>query len=83
MPLHWKTALVVKIRMSSSKNRIIDSESKILHDIAKRLGDNKSASGTIKIYTDWNCCPSCMSVIEQFSKKYPKIKIEVVYKKSK
>jgi len=26
MPLHWKTALVVKIRMSSSKNRIIDSE---------------------------------------------------------
>ena len=26
MPLHWKTALAVKIRMSSSKNRIIDSE---------------------------------------------------------
>ena len=69
--------------MVNGWDRIIDSESKILHDIAKRLGDNKSASGTIKIYTDWNCCPSCMSVIEQFSKKYPKIKIEVVYKKSK
>lgn len=47
------------------------------------LGDNDKVIGTIKLYTDWDCCPSCKNVIKQFTGKYPNIKIGVVYKKSK
>lgn len=59
--------------------RDVDTEYKILSDIQSKLGDNPSASGTIKLYTELEPCPSCQSVIEQFKEMYPNIDIEVIY----
>ena len=59
--------------------RDVDTEYKILSDIQSRLGDNYAASGSIKLYTELEPCPSCQSVIEQFKQMYPNIDIEVVY----
>ena len=56
----------------------MDTEFKILNDIAKALGDNTSASGTIKLFTELPPCSSCSSVIAQFIEKYPNIIIEVI-----
>ena len=58
--------------------RDVDTEFKILNDIAKALGDNTSASGTIKLFTELPPCSSCSSVIAQFIEKYPNIIIEVI-----
>ena len=58
--------------------RNVDTEFKILNDIAEVLGDNTSASGTIKLFTELPPCSSCSSVIAQFAKKYPNIIIEVI-----
>ena len=60
-------------------DRVVDSECKIIHDIANRLGNRRDAIGTIKLYTQLECCPSCKGVIQQFSKRYRNIKIEVLY----
>lgn len=59
--------------------RDVDTEYKILSDIQSKLGDNYSASGEIKIYTELEPCPSCQSVIGQFKEMYPNIDIEVIY----
>lgn len=61
-------------------NRRCDSEFKILNEIAMGLGDNVNVNGSIKLYSDLDCCPSCKGVIEQFQTKYPNIDIEVLYK---
>ena len=58
--------------------RNVDSEFKILNDIANRLGNNTSASGTIKLFTERVPCPSCSRVINMFMEKYKHIKIEVI-----
>lgn len=60
-------------------SRDVDTEYKMLSDIQSRLGDNYNASGTIKLYTELEPCPSCQSVIEQFKQMYPNIDVEVVY----
>jgi hypothetical protein len=59
--------------------RIWDSEYKIVNDIALRLGDSTSVSGTIKLFTDRLPCPSCSRVINKFMEKYKNIKIEVIH----
>ena len=59
--------------------RDVDTEYKILSDIQSKLGDNPSASGKIKLYTELEPCPSCQGVIEQFKEMYPNIDIEVIY----
>ena len=64
-------------------DRIVDSEAKILHEIAEKLGENFKASGKIKLFTDYDCCPSCKYVIEQFKKRYPQIEVKIVYRKKK
>ncbi len=58
--------------------RNVDTEFKILNDIAKALGNNTSASGTIKLFTELPPCSSCSSAIAQFIEKYPNIIIEVI-----
>lgn len=58
----------------------MDTESKILEDIAKKLKDHTDVSGKIKLYTDYKPCPSCQSVIKQFREKYRNIEVEVIYK---
>ena len=59
--------------------RDVDTEYKILSDIQSRLGNNFEVAGSIKLYTELEPCFSCRSVIEQFKKMYPNIKIEIVY----
>lgn len=63
--------------------RDVDAEYKILSDIAKSLGDDKSATGIIKLLTERPPCNSCADVIKQFTNKYPNIVIEVVHNKHK
>lgn len=59
--------------------RNVDTEAKMLEDLARRLGSNKMAKGTIKLYTELPPCPSCSRVTELFNKKYPDIIIEVIH----
>lgn len=42
---------------------IVDSEFKILNDIASKLGNDTNASGTIKLFTERTPCASCDNVI--------------------
>lgn len=58
--------------------RNVDTEYKILNDIANSLGDNTSITGTIKLFTERPPCDSCADVIKQFTKKYANITLEVV-----
>jgi hypothetical protein len=58
--------------------RNIDTEYKILTEIAQKLGSNTNATGKIILFTERAPCTSCSNVIELFSKKYQKIDIEVI-----
>lgn len=59
-------------------NRAVDSEAKILNNIAAQLGDNTSATGTINLLTERAPCASCSNVIDLFKAKYPNITINVM-----
>ncbi len=66
-------------------NRAVDSESKILEDIAHQLGYNKftideTIQGNVYLVTERAPCPSCTGVIEQFEKMFPNVKVHVKYK---
>jgi filamentous hemagglutinin len=58
--------------------RNVDSEAKILNNVAAQLGKNTSASGTINLLTERAPCPSCSNIIKQFGATYPNIKINVI-----
>lgn len=58
-------------------NRAVDSEAKILNNIAAQLGDNTSVKGTINLLTERPPCASCSNVISQFKAKYPNITVNV------
>lgn len=62
-------------------NRSVCTESKIMEEIAKQLGDNRTAIGTINLFTEDNPCKSCMMVVGQFTKKYPNIKVQIFSEK--
>ena len=59
--------------------RDVDTEYKILNDLAERIGTNYEAKGTIKLFTEKDTCDSCNLIIQQFDKKYPNISIEVIH----
>ncbi|HEI9730591.1 TPA: DUF637 domain-containing protein [Serratia marcescens] len=59
-------------------SRNTDSEYKILDNLADKLGNNVSAEGRVTIFTERAACESCLGVVEQFQKKYPRIKVEVL-----
>ncbi|CAI2476084.1 Hemolysin precursor [Serratia entomophila] len=59
-------------------SRNTDSEYKILDNLADKLGNNVSAEGSATIFTERAACDSCLGVVEQFQKKYPRIKVEVL-----
>jgi len=63
--------------VGSSIARNTDSEYKILDNIADQLGNNTSASGSIKIFTERPACDSCMDVANQFRNKYPNINVTI------
>ncbi|WP_260514568.1 DUF637 domain-containing protein [Serratia fonticola] len=58
--------------------RNTDSEYKILDNLADKLGNNVSAKGKVTIFTERVACESCLGVVDQFQKKYPGIKVEVL-----
>ncbi|HEJ6942442.1 TPA: DUF637 domain-containing protein [Serratia marcescens] len=58
--------------------RNTDSEYKILDNLADKLGSNVSAKGKVIIFTERAACESCLGVVDQFQKKYPGIKVEVL-----
>ena len=57
--------------------RSVDSEEKILNNVAAQLGDNTAATGTINLLTERAPCVSCSNVIDQFKAKYPNISVNV------
>lgn len=61
-------------------NRRVDTEFKILEDIAAQLGGRTNAAGHITLYTDLPPCKSCVHVMRQFMAKYPNIKLDVLYR---
>lgn len=69
---------VVPTAIGYPLNRAVDSEAKILNNIAAQLGENRSATGTINLLTERAPCSSCSNVIQQFQSKYPNIKINVM-----
>lgn len=65
-------------------NRCIDTESKILEDIAHQLGYNtfsvdKSVVGNVYLITERAPCPSCEHVIAQFKEMFPNVNVEIKY----
>ncbi|OUD27484.1 hypothetical protein FPG59_16315 [Flavobacterium sp. FPG59] len=60
-------------------DRNIDTEYKILTEIAEKLGKNVNATGKIRLFTERAPCNSCSNVIELFSKKYQKLEIEIIH----
>ncbi|MEI4803426.1 deaminase domain-containing protein [Bacillus sp. FJAT-51639] len=46
--------------------RDVDTEFKILSEIQNKLGTEYSTAGKIKLFTELECCPSCLDIIEQF-----------------
>ncbi|MER2002609.1 MAG: deaminase domain-containing protein, partial [Carnobacterium inhibens] len=57
--------------------RANDTERKILEDISRQLGDDKTVKGTIDLFTELPACGSCTDIILQFRKEYPNIKLNV------
>ena len=61
-------------------NRINDSEKKIFEEIHKQIEKKALKNeGDLVLYSKWEPCPSCYSVINQFRKKHPNIKVQVRY----
>lgn len=63
-------------------DRAFDSEKKIFEEIHKQIEEKALKNeGNLILYSKWEPCPSCYSVIDQFLKKHPNIKVEVKYNK--
>ncbi|PTU70536.1 two-partner secretion domain-containing protein [Chromobacterium haemolyticum] len=60
--------------------RDMDTEFKILEDIAQKLKGNSNASGVINLLSEKMVCPSCTGVVEQFRRSFPKIQLNVFTK---
>ncbi|MCA9539239.1 MAG: DUF4157 domain-containing protein [Myxococcales bacterium] len=58
-------------------DRLHDSEANILEAIAEKLGENRHAKGSIELFSERPCCPSCLYVIEQFRQRYPNVTLTV------
>ena len=67
---------VLKTFVVDEFNREVDTEAKILEQILSET--TESDVGTIRLFTTRSVCDSCGQVIEEFVKKRPEIKIEVV-----
>jgi hypothetical protein len=59
--------------------RVVDTEYKILEDMAARLPDT-SVKGRVKLYTDLPPCASCWNVMKQFMAEYTNVHVQVLYK---
>ena len=73
-----------QINTVNAYDRSVDTESKILEEIAHKLGYNKfkvdeSVTGTIYIFTERKPCLSCEGVINKFKEMFPNIKLFIIY----
>ena len=59
--------------------RVVDTEYKILEDMAARLPD-RSVKGRVKLYTDLPPCASCWNVMKQFMAEYTNVNMSVLYR---
>lgn len=59
--------------------RHVDTEYKILEDMASRLPD-PSVSGRVRIYTDLYPCASCRHVMGQFLAIYTNVQMQILYR---
>ncbi|WP_224754067.1 deaminase domain-containing protein [Paenibacillus terricola] len=59
--------------------RDIDTEYKILNDVASQLGNKFDQKGKLTLFTEKPPCASCSNVIEEFMARYKNITIEVVH----
>jgi hypothetical protein len=59
--------------------RNVDTECKILEDMAARLPD-PSVAGRLRIYTDLYPCASCRHVMAQFLAVYTNVQMQVLYR---
>ena len=59
-------------------DRAVDTEAKILEEIASKLGNTPNATGTIQLLTENPPCTSCQSVFQQFRQRYPNIQLKVL-----
>lgn len=58
--------------------RNIDSEYKILANLADRLGKKYSAKGSVTIFTEKAASDSCLGVVKQFESRYPGVKVDIL-----
>lgn len=77
----FKSSKVNKLgKLGIGYNRINDSEKKIFEEIHKQIEEKTLKNeGNLILYSKWEPCPSCYSVINQFCKKHPHIKVQVKY----
>ena len=59
-------------------NRSVDTENKILNNIAAQLGNNTNAKGTVNLFTEREPCLSCSMNISQFKQRYPNIQLNII-----
>ena len=59
--------------------RTVDTEYKILEDMATRLPD-PAVKGRIKLYTDLPPCASCWNAMKQFMAEYTNVSMSVLYR---
>lgn len=59
--------------------RTVDTEYKILEDMATRLPD-PAVKGRIKLYTDLPPCASCWNAMKQFMAEYTNVHMSVLYR---
>ena len=59
--------------------RDVDTEFKILEDVAARLPD-PAAAGRTCLFTELYPCISCWNVMKQFLAAYPNVELEVLYR---
>ena len=81
-PAHFHTLCVNQAGVVDGNDcwaRNVDTEFKILEDIAARLPDT-SAAGHIQLFTELYPCPSCWNVMKQFLAAYSNVEMEVLYR---
>ncbi len=59
--------------------RDVDTECKILEDVAARLPDS-AVAGHLRLYTELYPCPSCWNVMIQFLAMYSNVQMQVLYR---
>ncbi|KMT21927.1 deaminase domain-containing protein [Clostridium cylindrosporum] len=80
---NFKSSKVNKLgKLGIGYDRVNDSEKKIFEEIHRQIEEKSLKNeGSLILYSKWKPCPSCYSVINQFRKRHPGIKVQVRYVK--